>query len=175
MLEHPVRARLVSRDQQVVDVSVDRGYRPDSIRALAGVPLRIVFRRQDDDACSERVVFSEPRLARRLSARGTTTIDLPALPPGDIRFTCGMGRYRGRIELVAAYGTNLGARLRARAGRIDGPLEKAATLWICSLPPIALLAVVALDWGTAVAAAGLALVVWVAVCLLAARRSTRPT
>jgi hypothetical protein len=175
MLEHPVRARLSTSGHQIVDVSVHRGYRPDSIRALAGMPLRIVFRRQDDDACSERVVFSEPRLDRRLSATGTTTIDLPGLPPGEIRFTCGMGRYRGRIELVDQYRPAIGTRLRARAGRIDRPLEMAVALWICSLPLIALLAVVALDWGEAIAAAGLVLVAWVAVCLLAARGSTHPT
>jgi hypothetical protein len=175
MLKHPVRARLSSSGHQVVDVSVDRGYRPDSIRALAGVPLRIVFRRQDDDACSERVVFSEPRLDRRLSATGATTIDLPALPRGEIRFTCGMGRYRGRIELVDEYRPAIGRRLRARAGRIDRPLGMAFALWVGSLPVVALLAVVALDFGAAIAAAGLVLVAWVAVCLLAARGSTHPT
>jgi plastocyanin domain-containing protein len=100
MLEQAVRARFDSSGHQIVDVTVHRGYQPDSIRAMAGLPLRIVFRREDEDACSERVVFSSPRLDRRLSAIGATTIDLPAQPPGEIRFTCGMGRYRGRIEFI---------------------------------------------------------------------------
>jgi Uncharacterized protein conserved in bacteria len=175
MLEQPVRARFDPSGHQIVDVSVHRGYRPDSIRALAGVPLRIVFRRQDDDACSERVVFSAPRLDRRLSSTGTTTIDLPGLPAGEIRFTCGMGRYRGHIELVDEYRPPIRTRLRARASRLEAPLETALVLWICSLPLIALLAVVVLDWGAAIAAAGLVLVAWVTACLLASRRSTHPT
>ncbi|HSO29349.1 MAG TPA: cupredoxin domain-containing protein [Candidatus Sulfomarinibacteraceae bacterium] len=99
--------RLDPDGRQVVDVVVDRGYHPGTIVARAGRPLRLVFRRDDDDVCSERVVFSAPRLDRRLAATGVTTIDLPGLPPGEVRFTCGMGRYRGRIRLI---GERAGAR-----------------------------------------------------------------
>lgn len=44
MLEQSVRARFDPSGHQIVDVTVHRGYQPDSIRAQAGVPLRIVFR-----------------------------------------------------------------------------------------------------------------------------------
>lgn len=175
MLEQPVRARVDSSSHQVVDITVHRGYQPDSIRARAGVPLRIVFRREDDDACSERVVFSNPRLDRRLSTTGATTIDLPAQPPGEIRFTCGMGRYRGHIELVDERRQSILARAREQATRLEAPLGTALVLWICSLPLIALLAILALDTGAAIAAAGAALVAWVAGCLWAFRSSTHPT
>ncbi|MGH2511874.1 MAG: cupredoxin domain-containing protein, partial [Candidatus Limnocylindrales bacterium] len=93
-------AQVDAEGHQVVDVRVRGGYHPDRIVARAGLPLRLVFRRDEDDACSERVVFSSPRLDRRLAATSTTTIDLPAQPAGHVRFTCGMGRYRGRIDLV---------------------------------------------------------------------------
>jgi Cu+-exporting ATPase len=86
--------------RQLVEITVRGGYRPAAIVARAGVPLRVVFRRDDHDACTERVIFSTPRLDRRLLPAGTTTVDLPAQPAGQIRFTCGMGRYRGRIDLV---------------------------------------------------------------------------
>ncbi len=115
MLDQTVRARIDPSGHQVVDITVHRGYQPDSIRAQAGMPLRVVFRREDDDACSERVVFSNPRLDRRLAATGVTTIDLPAHPVGEIRFTCGMGRYRGRIQLVDDRRPAILARLRRRA------------------------------------------------------------
>jgi hypothetical protein len=52
----------------------------------ASEPLRIVFHRQDDDACCDRVVFSSPRLDQHLAETGPTTIDLPAQLPGEIRF-----------------------------------------------------------------------------------------
>lgn len=175
MLEQAVRARFDGGGQQVVDVTVHRGYQPDSIRARAGVPLRVVFRREDEDACSERVVFSSPHLDRRLSAIGATTIDLPAQPPGEIRFTCGMGRYRGRIELVDEGRRPIFARFREQARRLETPVGTALVLWLCTLPLIAFLAVFALDATAAIAAAGAALIAWVAGCLWAFRGATRPT
>ncbi len=83
---------------QIVDIVVANGYHPSVVEARAGVPLRLVFRRLDAHECSDRVVFSEPRLIRHLAPGADTIIDLPAAGPGDARFTCGMGRYRGRIE-----------------------------------------------------------------------------
>lgn len=100
MASRMAEARLDPGGRQVAAVTVRGGYRPAAIRARAGVPLRVVFRRDDEEACSERVIFSAPRLERRLVAGAATTVDLPAYPAGTIRFTCGMGRYRGRIELV---------------------------------------------------------------------------
>lgn len=118
MVWHDGRAQLdPDGRRQRVEVTVRGGYRPASIVAQAGVPLRIVFHRDDHDHCSERVVFSAPRLDRRLVAAGATTVDLPAQPAGEIRFTCGMGRYRGRIDLVDAAAPSLVARLRDRLRR----------------------------------------------------------
>ena len=175
MLEQPVRARLDSSGHQVVDVFVDRGYRPDAIVAQAGLPLRLVFRRDDRDACSERVVFSSPHIDRRLALTGATTIELPAQPPGEVRFTCGMGRYRGRIELVAEHAPSMLHRLRSQASRLETPLGTALVLWICTLPLIALVGVLAFDATAALAAAGIALFAWVAGCLWAFGRSAEPT
>jgi hypothetical protein len=86
-------------DDQVVEIVADRGYRPQAIIARAGVPVRLVFHRRDDDDCMDRIVFSSPHLDRRLVRGKATTIVLPPQPPGLIRFTCGMGRYHGQIEL----------------------------------------------------------------------------
>lgn len=101
MPAQPVHARLAPRGDQSVEVVVDHGYRPQSIIARAGVPLRVIFRRRDADDCTDRVVFSSPHIDRRLARGTTTTIVLPAQPPGEVRFTCGMGRYHGQIQLRA--------------------------------------------------------------------------
>lgn len=82
---------------QVVEIVVANGYHPNVLEVPSHVPLRLVFRRLDSHECSDRVVFSEPRLVRHLAPGAETTIDLPAAGPGEVRFTCGMGRYRGRI------------------------------------------------------------------------------
>lgn len=102
---------LASVEPQVIDIWVDRGYQPAQSVATANMPLRLVFHRHDDDHCSERVVFSSPHIERRLVANGTTIVDLPGQPSGVIRFTCGMGRYRGEISLVKRR-TTLGRRAR---------------------------------------------------------------
>lgn len=175
MLAQPVRARLDRTGRQVVEVTVHGGYHPDAIVARAGLPLRLVFQRDDDDACTERVVFSAPRLNRRLAPTGATTIDLPAQPPGEIRFTCGMGRYRGHIGLVGERAPSIVARLRDRVSRLEAALGTALVLWIYSLPLIALLAVVAFDATAAIVAAGAALIAWVAGCLWAFGRSAQST
>ena len=172
MLEHPVRARLEAEGRlQVVEVVVDGAYRPGAIVAYAGVPLRILFGRDDDDSCSERVVFSTPRIDRRLAPSGVTIVDLPAQPAGEIRCTCGMGRYRGRIELIDATRRSALARYRDQAAALDAPLGVAMVLWLCSLPLIAFLSLAFLDGAAAVALAALALVGWVAGCLWAFRAS----
>jgi hypothetical protein len=173
MLEQPVQARFDPSGRQTIHITVHGGYRPDMIRARAGEPLRIVFRRADDDDCSERVVFSTPRLTRRLAATGATTVDLPAQPPGEIRFTCGMGRYRGRIELAERLSTLVW--LRDQVTRLRPPLGTALVLWLASLPLIALVAALLSNPAAAIAAAGAALVAWVVGCFWAYRRSMHPT
>ena len=175
MLDRVVRPRLDPAGLQVVDILVDGGYHPDTVVARAGLPLRLVFRRRDSDACSERVIISSPHIDRRLASSGSTTVDLPAQPAGEIRFTCGMGRYRGRIELGTKGAPSLLERLRNRASHLETPLGTALVLWICTLPLIALVGVLALGASLALAAAAGALVAWVAGCLWAFRRAAKPT
>jgi hypothetical protein len=155
--------------EHVIGITVDHGFRPSRAVAPAGEPLVLVFRKLDQDECSERVVFSSPRVERRLPAGAYTTVRLPPQPPGEIRFTCGMGRYQAVIQLVDR--RHLGpARLRGWASGHEEALGLAAILWLCSLPLVALLSVLALDPSATLPGALLALVAWTAGCLWAYRR-----
>lgn len=100
MTHQAVRARLTAPGFQEIHVTVRGGYRPRSISARAGLPLRLVFHRDEDATCSERVVFSSPHLDRHLAPHAATVVDLPGQPPGEVRFTCAMGRYRGVISIA---------------------------------------------------------------------------
>ena len=113
-VESAVAAVSDGRGHQTVEITVHQGYHPSSVIARAGIPLRILFQRLDDDPCTERVVFSSPRADRRLAAVGATTIELPAYAPGQIRFTCGMGRYRGQIDVVGGSAGSFRTWLHAR-------------------------------------------------------------
>lgn len=148
--------------RQVIDVTVRGGYQPAVVEARAGVPLRLVFHRQDPDACSERVIFSSPHIDRRLALGATTVVDLPAQAEGEVRYTCGMGRYRGRIRFVADAPRPAIARL---LGERQGGLAVGAILGLCGLPLIVLLVYVL--FGAALwPAMGIALLAWLVGCLL---------
>lgn len=141
MLTQPVRAWYEPTGEQTVEVIVDHGYRPQSIVARAGVPLRLVFRRRDDDECTDRVVFSSPHIDRRLARGAATTIVLPAQPPGEVRFTCGMGRYYGEIQLMAdrsrpfaTLRAAIGRRLEPIRERLRGPTQRAVAEDAMAIP-----------------------------------------
>jgi Cu+-exporting ATPase len=110
-----------SQGRQVIHIEVDGGYRPAVVHARPGSAIRLVFHRIDDDDCTERVIFSTPRLERRLTAYDSTPVDLLAQEEGEIRFTCGMGRYSGVIRLEEPSSSWLGA-LRRRLDHIRGAL-----------------------------------------------------
>jgi hypothetical protein len=148
---------------QRVEIAVDRGFRPVTVEAHAGRPLRLVFRRTDPDSCSERVIFSSPRISRRLALWDETVVDLPAQSEGEVRYTCGMGRYRGRIVFVDDGGPQ--ARSRRWLADHQGGLVLGAILGLCGLPFVVILA--SLIFGTALwPALGIAIVTWLIGCLV---------
>ncbi len=165
------RTRLDPSGFQVVDVIVSRGYHPALIEAAAGIPIRLAFHREDDDPCSERVAFSSPRIDRRIAPTGTTTVELPGQRPGDVRFTCGMGRYRGRIRVI----DDRRAPVRDEPGRLVIRRDKepgAPVALVVSLSPlVAFLVVGTLGGPGALAAAVAAVVVWVVGATRVVRRS----
>ena len=156
--------------RQTIDITVRGGYRPAVIDAQAGVPLRLIFHREETEACSERVVFSSPRIDRRLAPGVATVVDLPAQPVGEVRYTCGMGRYRGRIRFQSGVA---GSRLRRFVTRRQGGLGVGAAVGLCGLPLIVLL--VTFLFGAALwPAMGIALLAWLAGCLLMGSLLERP-
>src|SRR6266568_2137075 len=89
-------AELVGNVQEV-RVTVKGGYSPDLIRVRQGVPLRIVFDRQESGECTSRVVFPDFALNRSLSAYGQTTVELLPDRAGEFGFACGMNMVHGRL------------------------------------------------------------------------------
>ena len=141
MTEQLVQAHRLAPDFQVVHITVRDGYRPRTVLARAGVPLRLVFHRDEDAACSERVIFSSPHLDRHLAPHGATVVELPAQAPGEVRFTCAMGRYRGLIRLSeqkpARDATQASRAGRRRAGVATSVLVLLiAVLLIAALPAL---------------------------------------
>jgi P-type Cu+ transporter len=84
---------------QEVRVVVRGGYTPALIQARTGVPLRIVFDRQEDGDCSSRVVFADVGLSRFLAPFATTIVEFTPDHPGTYPFACGMNMIHGMLQV----------------------------------------------------------------------------
>ncbi|HZJ04963.1 MAG TPA: heavy metal translocating P-type ATPase [Nocardioidaceae bacterium] len=85
---------------QEVTVVVRGGYVPDRIEVVAGIPLRLVFDRQESGDCTSRVVFSDFGINRSLPAFATTTVELLPDRPGEFGFACGMNMVHGTLVVT---------------------------------------------------------------------------
>jgi Cu+-exporting ATPase len=82
---------------QEVQVTVRGGYSPSLIRVREGVPLRLIFDRQENNDCSARVVFPDFRVSKSLVAFGRTSVDLMPAHAGEYGFACGMNMLHGTL------------------------------------------------------------------------------
>ncbi len=82
---------------QEVEVTVKGGYAPSVIRARAGVPLRVIFDRQESGECTSEVVFPDFRMRRPLPAFSRTTVELMPDRAGEFGFACGMNMVHGTL------------------------------------------------------------------------------
>lgn len=73
---------------------------PDLIEARPGERLRLVFRREETAACSERVVVPSPGKSVMLPPFEDVAVDLGPLPPGEHEFGCELGILRGRLLVL---------------------------------------------------------------------------
>jgi plastocyanin domain-containing protein len=78
-------------------VRVDGGYQPDTIYGLVGEPVRIVFRREETAACSERVVFPAFGKSAMLPPYQDVLVQLLPREPGEYEFTCQLGVLHGTL------------------------------------------------------------------------------
>jgi Cu+-exporting ATPase len=84
---------------QTVRVTVRGGYIPNRIQARAGVPIRLVFNRQESGDCTSRVVFPDIGVSADLPAFAETTVALPATQAGEYAFVCGMNMIHGLLAV----------------------------------------------------------------------------
>ena len=92
-----VSAAAVAGGVQEVTVVVKGGYDPATVRVRPGVPVRLVFDRQEESGCSEEVVIPDFGVRRFLPAHQRTTVELTPPAAGRHEFTCGMGMLRGQL------------------------------------------------------------------------------
>jgi sulfite exporter TauE/SafE len=94
------QAAIVNGTQIVAIDVLNTAYVPNNISVRAGIPTRLVMQTQNTGGCT--LAFTIPSLGIQeiLPFTGSTFIDLPALEPGPVYFTCSMGMYGGVINVV---------------------------------------------------------------------------
>ena len=97
----PPRAQLTGDGVQEATIIVRDRYLPPAVVARCGVPLRLNFRRDEDNPCSQRVIFPDFGITRSLPAWKTTAVDLLPSREGEFLFTCEMGMYQGTLRVLA--------------------------------------------------------------------------
>lgn len=98
MMGRNVGARGKVRTQEL-RVEIHGGLRPETVRGRAGVPVALVFRREDASSCGERLIV--PALGRNVSLPlyEDVRVELGVPAPGVYEFTCELGLLRGRLVL----------------------------------------------------------------------------
>jgi Cu+-exporting ATPase len=82
---------------QEIRITVKGGYSPDVIRVKEGVPLRLVFDRQEASDCSDRMVFPDFQASKSLAPFATTTLEFTPTKSGSFGFACGMNMLHGTL------------------------------------------------------------------------------
>jgi plastocyanin domain-containing protein len=82
---------------QEVRIRVEGGYEPAEVTVKRGVPVRMLFDRQEASGCSEELVLPDFGVRRFLAPFEETVVELTPEEAGRYEFTCGMGMLRGRL------------------------------------------------------------------------------
>ncbi|MCX4585943.1 heavy metal translocating P-type ATPase [Streptomyces sp. NBC_01481] len=115
----PRRARTARLEGGVqrVEVTVRGGYSPDVIKVRQGIPLELVFNRQESGECTNRVVFPDLRVSAGLPAYARTTVRVHPAEAGSFGFACGMNMIHGTllVEPDSGEGPSEGREVRGAA------------------------------------------------------------
>src|SRR6516165_8084692 len=100
------QAEVVGNAQEV-RITVRGGYSPNIIEARKGIPLRLIFDRQENSDCTSRVVFSDFQVSKSLPAFGTSELLLTPDKEGRFEFACGMNMVHGTLIVQNGEGAAL--------------------------------------------------------------------
>ena len=97
----PTKRAVVDDGVQVQAITVKGGYTPSVIEVVQGVPVRLLFDRQETGDCSSRVVLPAFKVNAGLPAYATTAVDFVPNEIGEFEFACGMNMLHGKVRVVA--------------------------------------------------------------------------
>lgn len=86
--------------QEVRILALDAAYVPNIQQARAGVPTKLIIETRNTRGCTRSFVIPSAGVESVLPQDGETVVDVGVLAPGRLDYTCGMGMYRGAIEVI---------------------------------------------------------------------------
>ena len=87
----------VGSNIQDIEIVVDGGYQPDTVKVKKGIPVRLNFLRKDPSSCLEEVVIPDYSIRKKLTLNEITPIEFTPQTEKEIGFECGMGMFHGKI------------------------------------------------------------------------------
>ncbi|MFL6258679.1 MAG: cupredoxin domain-containing protein [Thermoanaerobaculia bacterium] len=86
---------------QEVTITVQGGYEPAEVKVKRGIPVRLIFDRQETSSCSEEVVIPDFGIRKFLPAFQKTPVELTPEKEGAFDITCGMSMLHGKLIVEA--------------------------------------------------------------------------
>ena len=80
---------------QEITVIVNGGYAPDRIEIVKDQPVRLLFKREEDNPCTEKVVLGQWNIVRDLPQGQTVSVEFTPRETGQFPFHCAMNMVRG--------------------------------------------------------------------------------
>ncbi|MEO8581429.1 MAG: sulfite exporter TauE/SafE family protein [Patescibacteria group bacterium] len=86
---------------QVVNIlASSNGYTPNKITVKAGIPVQLTVQTKDTFSCASSFVFKEFNISFQLGPTDSKVAMFTPNKPGKYQFTCGMGMYKGELEVI---------------------------------------------------------------------------
>ena len=82
---------------QEITVVVNGGYAPDRIEVVKDKPVRLLFKREEDNPCTEQVVLGEWNIVRDLPQGKIVPVEFTPHESGQFPFHCSMNMVRGTL------------------------------------------------------------------------------
>ena len=87
---------------QEIGILVKGGYEPGVVRVKRGLPVRLVFDRQESSSCSEEVVLKDFGIRRFLEPFKRTPVEFTPTKTGTFDISCGMSMLHGKLIVEEA-------------------------------------------------------------------------
>ena len=80
-----------------MDIVVDGGYKPRTIRVSKGDTVTLNITRKDPNSCLEEIVIPDLKIKKYLPLNKKVEISFTPEKSGEYRFQCGMNMYHGKL------------------------------------------------------------------------------